>query len=68
MFNMILNTFCTWYAADIYLLKVNNRNTRKYVWNMFNTNNKDAIGVNLLLTLNFEISLLLTLNIFQTFF
>ena len=28
--------------ANKYMLKVNNRNTRKMVWNMFKVNNKDS--------------------------
>ena len=64
-----IKRFCLPYPAGIYLLKVNNRNTRKKVWNMFKVNNKDtkttphqndANGVVL-------VSLLLTLNIFHTF-
>ena len=30
------------FPAGIYLLKVNNRNTRTKVWNMFKINNKDS--------------------------
>ena len=41
------------YATNIYLLKVNNRNTRKKVWNMSKINNKDTITPS---------------NIFHTFF
>ena len=34
--------FSIWYPAGIYLLKFNNRNTRKKVWNMFKVSNKDT--------------------------
>ena len=43
-----------YYLAGNYMLKVNNRNTRAKVWNMFKVNNKDT-------------KTLLTLNIFHTF-
>ena len=33
--------------ANIYLFKVNNRNTRKKVWKMFNVDNKDTWGKSL---------------------
>ena len=45
--------------GGIYLLKVNNRNTRTKVWNMFKVNNK-ATGAVL-------VALFLTFNIFHTF-
>ena len=31
-----------YFSANIYLLKVNNRNTKKKVWNMFKVNNKNT--------------------------
>ena len=49
------------HPAGNYMFKVNNRNTRIRVWNMFKVNNKNAIGVVL-------VSLLSTLNIFYTLF
>ena len=48
------------YPDGIYLLRVNNRNTRNQGWNIFKVNNKDT-GIVL-------VSLLLTLDIFHTFF
>ena len=42
-------------SANIYLFKVNNRNTRKKVWNMFRV-------------IEVALVILLTLNIFPTFF
>ena len=47
--------------TNIYLLKVNNRNTRTSMQNMFSANHKNVIDVVL-------VFLLLTLNIFRTFF
>ena len=38
--------------TNFYLFKVNNRNTRKKVWNMFKVDNKDNVVVFLLLILN----------------
>ena len=46
--------------ANIYLLKVNNRNIWKRVWNMFKVNNKSTTEIILLF-------LLLTSNMFHTF-
>ena len=47
--------------TNIYLLKVSNRNTRTSMQNMFSANHKNVIDVVL-------VFLLLTLNIFRTFF
>ena len=50
--------------ASIYLLKVNNRNTKKKVWNMFKVNNK-ATKTTLILNIFHTfvlVFLLLTLN------
>ena len=50
--------------AGINLLKVNNRNIRTMVWNMFKVNNK-ATNTTPVVVL---VALLLTLNIFHTLF
>ena len=42
----------SYYPADIYLLKVNNGNTRTKVRNMFKVNNKDTKTAPMALTLN----------------
>ena len=47
--------------VGIYLLKVNNRNIRKKMLNMFKVNNKK-------IRTTFLVSLLLTLNMFNTLF
>ena len=55
--------FSFFFSAGIYLLRVNYRNTRTKVWNMFKVNNKatkTTPGIVL-------VTLLLTLNIFHTF-
>ena len=52
------------YTANIYLLKVNNKNTRKKVWNIFKVNNKNT---RTMLVTSFGV-LLLTLNTYHTFF
>ena len=51
--------------TNIYLLKVNNRNTRKKVWNKFKVNYKNTRTTSFDVVLVF---LLLTFNIFHTFF
>ena len=48
--------------ANIYLFKVNNRNTRRKVWNMFKAKNKNTRTM-----ASFWYFLLLTLNIFHIF-
>ena len=50
--------------AGNYMFKVNNRNTRKKMWNMFKFNKKDVNDANVVAL----VSLLLTLNIFHTLF
>ena len=63
---LIVNDFSYNFQAGNYMFKVNNRNARTKVCNMFKVNNEDtkndadAIGVVL-------VSLLLTLNIFHMF-
>ena len=52
--------FLNYFPVGIYLLKVNNINTRTKVWNMFKANNKDTKTTSM-------VSLLLILNIFHTF-
>ena len=60
--SLVISTKCKFYKiwANIYLLKVNNRNIWKRVWNMFKVNNKSTTEIILLF-------LLLTLNMFHTF-
>ena len=60
--SLVISTKCKFYKtwANIYLLKVNNRNIWKRVWNMFKVNNKSTTEIILLF-------LLLTSNMFHTF-
>ena len=60
--SLVISTKCKFYKiwANIYLLKVNNRNIWKRVWNMFKINNKSTTEIILLF-------LLLTSNMFHTF-
>ena len=60
--SLVISTKCKFCKiwANIYLLKVNNRNIWKRVWNMFKVNNKSTTEIILLF-------LLLTSNMFHTF-
>ena len=62
----LIHLQCNTLPANIYLLKINNRNSIKKVWNMFQVNNKNTrttvFIVNLLTITVFIV------NIFHTFF